>query len=129
MTCRPKRPHSPTASSTIEVLALAVGGGASGCHDEAGQGPSGGSPAALLTAGLGADVQAAAATKARRMKRRMSAFDDDNTSRREKERHLVAHGERPLDLGTGGEQQSGGRVDGIFHVRAEIARLGDRAGQ
>src|SRR5882762_7266369 len=123
MICLPKRAHSPTVSSTIEVLALAVGGGASGFHDETGQGPSGGSPAALLTAGFGADVQAAAVKKARRMKRRISAFDDDNTSRREKERHLVARGQRPLDLGTGGEQRSCCSVDRIFHVRAEVSCL------
>ena len=76
MTCRPKRAHSPTASSTIEVLALAVGGGASGFHDETGQGPSGGSPAALLTVGLGADVQAAARRTRTRIARRIEAGEE-----------------------------------------------------
>src|SRR6202022_654790 len=72
MSCWPKRAHSPTASSTIEVLALAVGGGASGFHDEAGQGPSGGSPAALVTAGLGAGAQAVARTTRTRIMRRIA---------------------------------------------------------
>src|SRR5260370_36807339 len=71
MTCWPKRAHSPTASSTIEVFALAVGGGASGFHDEAGQGPSGASPAALVMAGLGADVQAATRRTSTRVMRRL----------------------------------------------------------
>jgi hypothetical protein len=47
----------------METLALAVGGGASGFHDEPAQGPSGGRSAALFTVGggvgRGAAVQAA----------------------------------------------------------------------
>src|SRR4029077_988608 len=74
MTCLPKRAHSPTASSTIEVLALSVGGGASGFHDDAGQGPSGGNPAALLTAGVGTDVQALARRRRTRDRLRISAL-------------------------------------------------------
>ena len=38
----------------MDVLALAVGGGASGCHDEAGQGPSGAKVTADLGGGVGA---------------------------------------------------------------------------
>src|SRR5882672_7377960 len=74
MICFPKRAHSPTASSTIEVLALAVGGGASGFHDETGQGPSGGSPAALLGWGwgLGAGAQPAASRTRTRIMRRIA---------------------------------------------------------
>src|SRR5260370_35523981 len=72
MTCWPKRAHSPTASSNIEAFALAVGGGALGFHDEAGQGPSGGSPAALVMAGLGADVQAATRRTSTKIMRRIA---------------------------------------------------------
>jgi hypothetical protein len=53
-------------------LWLAVGGGASGFHDEVGQGPSGGSSAALLTAGLGAGAQAVARRARTRITRRIA---------------------------------------------------------
>ena len=63
--------------------------------------------------------------------RRVSGLilDDDDAARRQDQRDLVAGRERPLDLGAGGEQRAGRGVDRIFHVRAEIARLRDRARQ
>jgi hypothetical protein len=60
MVCLPNRPHSCTANNTMDTLTLGVGGGASGFHDEAGQGPSGArSFASLMDGGVGPAAQAA----------------------------------------------------------------------
>jgi broad specificity phosphatase PhoE len=58
---------------------------------------------------------------------RWSLPNDDHAARREREGDGRARAERPLDPGAGGEQGAGPRVDGILHVGAEVARLGDLA--
>ena len=58
---------------------------------------------------------------------RWSLPDDDHAAGRERDGDGRSCAERPLDPGAGGEQRPGRGVDGILHLGAEIARLGDHA--